>query len=358
MFNNSVSNYLYLVRVLAAVSVLLGHGFSFFHLTILNNDQFFPYIQSLAVLIFFLLSGFLTEQSLSKKEGPSYCRFIRGRIKRIYPFFLTALIIVFMIDFVFIRCNPDHYNHYDTFSVVTALKNCLMLPRTVPLTIFGGTKTLELPVLHYLFDNDAFGSARPLWTLFIEWWMYVFYGYFRLVFVKDHHKTMESLDVLILLLFFALFVHLDYTGQCCVLMFVIGCIICRTYKSLKYSGLTAYYATGFLTSVWAVVSLSVRKAYCLEECLLLSCIFLNGLIICEEKKGTSKRPVLKELAAISYPLYLMHYTIMEYIHHNVQTTAGMQMFLAIVFSLIAAVLLFYIVTAFQSIFTNNCERRS
>ena len=62
----TVSDFLNILRIIAAACVVLGHGFSIFKIGPLQDTKYFPNIQSLAVLVFFILSGFLTSFSLRK----------------------------------------------------------------------------------------------------------------------------------------------------------------------------------------------------------------------------------------------------------------------------------------------------
>jgi peptidoglycan/LPS O-acetylase OafA/YrhL len=49
------------------------------------------------------------------------------------------------------------------------------------------------------FSISSFGSARPFWTLAIEWWIYLSFGYLILVFLKK--DKLSLLNILILLFF-------------------------------------------------------------------------------------------------------------------------------------------------------------
>lgn len=52
------SFYLNILRIVAAWSVLLGHGFSIYHITLLKNQDYFFYIQNSGVVIFFCCPDF------------------------------------------------------------------------------------------------------------------------------------------------------------------------------------------------------------------------------------------------------------------------------------------------------------
>ena len=309
--SNSVSDMLNAIRIVAAFLVLVGHGFSFFQISIFKNETYFPYLQSLAVLVFFILSGFLTENTFAKKEPKyEYKEFVISRGKRIYEYYLWALFIVIIIDRIIIAVNPNAYLHYETLTFGNFIKNIMMIPRTLSLDIFRN-RSLNIPNIRWLITNDTLGSGRPFWTLFIEWWMYIFYGYYDLVYKRKHQKNVNALDMFVAFAAVLLFIHLDFNGQCCVLCFFGGKIVNRTYRKVKIVKGMLFILFSALALLFVIVSQSVRKAYCLEECLLLNLMLLLLMVWRKEDKRKSSNLLLKEIAGITYPLYLIHYSIME-----------------------------------------------
>ena len=336
-----VSDILNDVRCVGALLVLIGHGFSFFQISIFKDDSYFPYIQSLAVLIFFILSGFLTDNTLSKeKEKYKYKRFIISRAKRIYEYYLGALLMVVIIDKMIIAINPSAYLHYGTLSFEILIKNIMMIPRMVSLNIFG-IQSLNIPVVGRLITNDTLGSARPFWTLFIEWWLYVFYGYYKLVYKEKHQNTINLLDIFMVILFALMFVHLDFNCQCCILCFGGGVLVNRIYRVVKIEKGLLFAISFVMMLLFIVVSQSVRKAYCLEECLLLVILFLVILEWGEEYRKCSRSLVLKEVAGITYPLYLIHYSIMELIIYTSNKWSFRESFVTSLVVSIGCSLIFY-----------------
>ena len=63
------------VRLTAAGMVLFGHGFFLTDLTVFSTGDRFPLLQDLGVVIFFLLSGFLTACSLEGRNARGDYRF-------------------------------------------------------------------------------------------------------------------------------------------------------------------------------------------------------------------------------------------------------------------------------------------
>ena len=64
----SNSIFLDLIRGLSSQLVVVGHGISFFGIFTSFHQPNFPWIQNIAVLIFFILSGFLISYSTFRKK--------------------------------------------------------------------------------------------------------------------------------------------------------------------------------------------------------------------------------------------------------------------------------------------------
>lgn len=89
------SNLLDLIRGVSSQAVLVGHAmiifdvFEYFH---------YPKIQNIAVLIFFLLSGFLITYSTFRKDNYSFGDYFIDRFSRIYTAYIPAIFFVILCD--------------------------------------------------------------------------------------------------------------------------------------------------------------------------------------------------------------------------------------------------------------------
>jgi peptidoglycan/LPS O-acetylase OafA/YrhL len=127
-----------LTRALAAQAVVIGHALSFFGLY-----PNIPYIQNVAVQVFFVLSGFLIAHALGRKER--FSDYFIDRFARIYSAYIPALLFIAGMLLVF-----------GTLSGKTLLGNVLMLQN---------------------FPRKGIPSLDgPLWSLAIEWHIYIFIG--------------------------------------------------------------------------------------------------------------------------------------------------------------------------------------
>lgn len=137
--------------------VVIGHGFGFF---LGYFEGFFPGVfphpQSIAVVGFFYLSGFLIvgSQLHRRQQGKGgLWQYLFDRTSRIYVTLLPSLLFVALADGFFRRAM-----HVEVFSVAHYsspwhfVSNLLLLP------------------------SMPFGTMRPIWSLMYEWWIYLLFG--------------------------------------------------------------------------------------------------------------------------------------------------------------------------------------
>jgi peptidoglycan/LPS O-acetylase OafA/YrhL len=139
-------------------------------------------MQSFAVVIFFVLSGYLITTTVMRKwDSPEFGfgTYLIDRLARVvYPLLpATALIVAF--DFLVFRGS-------------TVLP-FISIELGVPTLIGAFTLLYNHPVLQQVAQrNDALawldvgpvGSGAPLWSIVAEWWIYVAFGLFVLVLAR------------------------------------------------------------------------------------------------------------------------------------------------------------------------------
>lgn len=122
-----------------------------------------------AVMLFFVLSGFVIHyssynQSL-KTGGLAIGTYLGKRIKRIYPPFLFALLLTFVLDGLGTALGYNIYTGTTNFWLMN--KNITSdLSLTTLLGSLGMVQTMLTPL---------WGTDGPLWTLMYEWWFYILY---------------------------------------------------------------------------------------------------------------------------------------------------------------------------------------
>jgi peptidoglycan/LPS O-acetylase OafA/YrhL len=163
---NDTSVTLDALRAVAAQMVCVGHGLVYFQVGAAARPPYLPSMQNVGVLLFFLMSGFLITATLVRKSSdPDYtfARYFVDRFSRIYSGLVPALAFVFVVDglTIWLTGEPTILRYYDLPTLLASLA--------------------MLPGYHGIYDQSylqwsAFGSASPLWTLGIEWQIYMFAG--------------------------------------------------------------------------------------------------------------------------------------------------------------------------------------
>jgi peptidoglycan/LPS O-acetylase OafA/YrhL len=143
------------IRALAAFVVLVGHTFS-----VVVPDSWFGNVmpfQSLAVVVFFWLSGFLIAYQCLSKAKYSFGEYMIDRFSRIYVLYVPGLIITFLVCIVLLgRAPPTAWDSVGHLFQLQHTPFARMIEGVPPIRIYGGNSVL--------------------WTIAIEWWLYVFFG--------------------------------------------------------------------------------------------------------------------------------------------------------------------------------------
>lgn len=297
------SLFLDLIRALAAQAVVVGHSLSFFDLDKYISPPNFPYIQNLAVLVFFILSGFIiTYSTIYKRKTGSYSfrDFFLDRFIRIYIAFLPAIVAVWILDLVNIRMGI--YNYSGSFNLKTFFGNLLMLQ--------------DYPVFRELHGITSFGSARPFWTIAIEWWIYMLFGYLVLrVFPK---RKIHFTDIFFLVLFSIVPVFNIYSGR------GNGLTLSWVFGSLAFLFISNFGNTinkKYLLVIIFILLLfcslriyQVRRAYDVSLAFLLTVLFYFSIRYFQETEfslNESLKKFIRFIANYSYSLYLIHYSVVD-----------------------------------------------
>jgi len=305
-----------LIRGVSAQIVVVGHGISFFGIFTFLHEPNVPWMQNIAVLIFFLLSGFLISYSTVRKilinNNYGFSHYFVDRFSRIYTAFIPSIIIVLIIDIVSKIVNHKLYLFDNAFNIKTFIGNLFMLQdyRVFSYAPFGVV--------------TSFGSARPFWSLAIEWWIYLSFGYLLLVILKNKKVTISNI------LIFSIFSILPASNL------IMG----------RGNGLTTYWLFGSI--VYVISTLDILKDIN-EKIKLFFVLFISGLALyraylkmeaydpifafllamtlwliidlCKNKKYSRNiTRIINYNASFSYTLYLVHYSILSFIRTHFYDT--------------------------------------
>ncbi len=328
--NPTQENFLDLLRAIAAQLVLFGHAYS-----MLYNPGAQPRVGDLGVLVFFLLSGFLIcYTSLVKREansGYGFRLFFVDRFFRIFTVYVPALFFVLVMDYS-ITALEHHHDYERYFSVKNFFATFFMLQQ-YPAGLFAD-KLLGIEWAKL----STFGSARPFWTVASEWWLYLFFGW---LLFKYRDISRRSGYFILILLFFGvvpLFNMSAGTGAgLSLIWFLSSGFACFYYKygndliawrarvsvgpQLK---LAAGCLAGLLLALLALRIFWVSfvesgykwgdiNFYDFNFCVLLMLAFFGCFLWLGTRAGGRRNRIVKFFAAYSYALYLVHYTLFNFI---------------------------------------------
>jgi peptidoglycan/LPS O-acetylase OafA/YrhL len=308
-----------LVRGTAAQAVVVGHALSFFGVAQI------PYLQNSAVAVFFLLSGIVIPYSTFRKvEGDphySFSSYLVDRFSRIYMGLVPALVFVAALDFLNRSLFGAAYRYGAAYDVRTFIGNLLMLqdhPFQVA-AIRVVADRLSLP-LSWIATVTSFGSARPFWTIAVEWWIYLLFGWVALGGpVRRKHPVLFW----VLLLFFLAVPGfnwvLDGRGNGLTMTWGMGLVILGLLSRLPqgwFKSDAALLAGFFVTSALARV-LRTREAYDPLFVGLLAVSLYFALSDLQGREGTRLPKGIQTAivfnASFSYTLYLVHYSVLDFL---------------------------------------------
>ena len=298
-----------LLRVLASQFVLVFHATSFFGIFKSLEPPYIPYLQNVAVVIFFLLSGFLISYTVMRKlPDPQYGmrQFLIDRFSRIYSAYLPILFLIIIIDLYHIYYNSSSYVHLGAFDIKTFFVNLFMF-QDFPLFNIG----------------TSFGSARPFWTIAIEWWIYLSFGY---LFFAIYRRLQNNLSISIVhvVIFLGVSIVPVYNivsgrGNGLTMVWILGALIMLLLFKTKLPVVkpTHLYFISFLFLILSAMrAYKTKEAYDLLFASLLA-IALFFLIYALQNNNCFKSKLLNRcisvMAKYSFTLYLIHYSILEII---------------------------------------------
>jgi len=308
-----------LIRILMAQLIVIGHL-----LSLADTDSWWSRLPlpGLRVSVFFMLSGFLIFATTWRRRDQAYTfrDFMIERTARLWVCLVPALIFSALVA-----------------SLVVDLPNYPGTSHTGPVHFVGNLLMLEdYPLFQILrrlgLDSTWFvrpyATAEPYWTLPLEFWLYVVFGYaFFYGYLRRGRASRWTLGLSGVALFAVVYHAATGTGQCLTLFWVLGALgpwaVDFDHKLQKRFGLSDR------RMLWSVVAwiglcltlIVLRGAsrrldfYELQLGLflagfLLGLIWLTGRIDIEFSPRLSR--AARAIAKQTYPLYLTHNAVLCY----------------------------------------------
>ncbi|GGE99214.1 acyltransferase [Aliidongia dinghuensis] len=328
-------DYLNLVRALAAQIVLVGHSTAYF---LAGHDRGGRWEQ-FGVLVFFLLSGFLIALSVRQKRDRSDYRFghyVIDRFCRIFSAYLPALVLVALVDSL--MHDLPAYPYAASSTPLQWLGNLVMLQE---FPVFQILRRLGSPDRPWFIE--AFGSGRPFWTVAIEWWIYLTFGYLAFFVTRLRRLAVRDLLILALVGIVPIYNAMGGVGQCLSFVWATGAAAAWAQdrlmrrggpQALPGRGRWAWFLTvGILLSAMLLAGrafVTDTRIYDLQFAVFTAGILFGGFFLLGVAPVTVPRFVsraIDRIADYSYSLYLIHYTVLMWFavhrpsptHHDVGT---------------------------------------
>lgn len=324
--SNRESICLDLIRAVASQAVVIGHGIGFFGILKFLHEPNFPWMQNIAVVVFFIISGFVITYSTivkCKVGNYNFFDFFADRASRIFSAYLVAILFVIAIDSLSIMTNESAYYYNSAFNIQTLIANLLML-QDYPLYEFLGLKGLH---------ETSFGSARVLWTISIEWWIYMFFGVLFFCLVKEERASLTKLFLFAISFVVVAWYTYDSRGEHLSLFWCFGMGWMLTYKKYKES-VTGLFANliVLLSSMATCIAIqySTINGYNLYFAMSLSLVIVSLINASNYINIERLKSVIEIIAGYSFTLYLVHYSIMDFMLRHVLFKNGYTAFICAV----------------------------
>lgn len=324
-------------RGISAQAVVLGHALNIFlpGIFMVPGKRVF-YMQSFAVVIFFVLSGYLITSAVLKKRshaGFTFGHYLLDRTARVVYPLLPAVALIVALDFLVFRGStrlPFINIHLHLQTIVgnfTLLFNHPVLQEIAARTSIGWINVKPV------------GTGAPLWSIVAEWWIYVAFGILALIVLKG--KRVGILRAALLL--FAIAVPVGYMGHGSYesLAWIIGmlyAIAAPTMRRLHASAHLWFFglATGAFLTGLHYTGQNLHSAITVAAAAVGFChLFFavegkaartpgNG----DSQDGGGLRAIAGRwfvsgsvfLSSFSYSLYLVHFSFMTYIWYFFHST--------------------------------------
>ncbi|WP_180987317.1 acyltransferase [Arthrobacter sp. AFG20] len=314
-------------RGISAQAVVLGHALNIFlpGIFMVPGQRVF-YIQSFAVVIFFVLSGYLITSAVLKKRshaGFTFGTYLLDRVARVVYPLLPAVALIVAFDFlVFQGSRRLPFITIDLSPQAIAGSFTMLFNHPVLQEVAVRTSTTWI-------DVGPVGTGAPLWSVTAEWWIYVAFGILALTVLSG--KRMGILRVALLL--FAIAVPVGYMahGSYESLAWIIGMLYAIAAPTLRRMRVSAHlWLFGLASAVFAAglhyTGQNLHAAVTVAASAVAFChLFLalegraagaadssaRGRLRASASKWFDSGSIF--LSSFSYSLYLVHFSVITYI---------------------------------------------
>jgi len=320
--SQNISVRLDLLRGIAAQAVLVEHI-----LTTAGAKGVF--IGSFGVVVFFILSGFLihiTTMNAYEKGKFSLSYYFSKRFFRIFTLYIPLVILCFTIDNIVQYFGlPQADKVIQNSTLQNFIGSFFMLQQNVFSEVSSQILGMES------FRLKPYGSARPFWTVAIEWWIYIAYG-FLFAWYFSEEKLPRVFSLAGLLFGFSLVVVAFNTisgiGHNLSFIWVLGAVVghyyCKGFFDMLNDNKKLLYFTMVMLAVFFLARIVHMKLspmfigpipYDMVNVIIFTLFFICFLLLPNTfiDKGWMSR-FARFIGEISYALYLIHFTVLSVLY--------------------------------------------
>jgi peptidoglycan/LPS O-acetylase OafA/YrhL len=339
------SVFLNIVRLIACELVLVSHFFTRYQPKTLDSIFFGGMLGGIGVFLFFSISGFLISYSLLQKlqnKQYSFRHYFIDRFSRIYFGLLPALIFTAAITGAIALTNSVYFNYLsETESAPNAQNFVATLAMIVnfPTGLFNLTANAALDAPFTPPTFAPFGFNAVLWSLVVEWWIYMFFGWLvigGLAFfgIRKKPHLYKGLFLAVAAILSTVLVALAWDYSAFIVVWFLGvammCVVSNTSVRSKLTGhratkIVAILLCASLVAVtyegYVIYTLTHESFNLLFGVLIATSVFLTILLLSGNANWLSRHLLKKSvakysgsMAAFSYTLFLIHYPMLLFLN--------------------------------------------
>lgn len=330
------------LRFVAANLVMLSHI-----LLVFFDNKVTYKGRGVAVIILFVLSGFLITRSLmyrAKKPGAHMATFLADRVARIMTPFVPVLLIIALLNATVIHTNWSLEGLSTGFA---ALLGNLLLLFDYPLF-----QLLDIAHVNVWWRIRPYNTAEPFWTVAIEFWIYIAASLLVFgVLLRERIRTGYVWMLALISVPVVIWNAADGAGKALSLVWIVGGVAGFL---VVYMGADSNAARSKTLAACVVLFGSVALAgrivkhgfdpYDLQTAFLMIVVFFGIFLRLNQVATVWSIPatLAKFFASYSYSLYLVHNTVLVIVFENtVGLPKALSVGMGVVLAHVAALLIYH-----------------